>query len=52
MVWLVTFILFAVWFVAKVILGKGGFVHALLLTAMAIAVVKLVARYRAAQHQA
>lgn len=51
MVWLLSLILFAVWFIAKVAFGKGGFIHILLLCAVAVAVVKLVARYRAAQHQ-
>lgn len=49
MVWLLSLLLFAIWFFAKVVFGKGGFIHILLLCAVAVAVVKLVARYRAAQ---
>lgn len=49
MVWLVAIALFVVWFVGKFILGKEGFIHVLLLTAIAIAVVQFVADRRAAR---
>ena len=39
MVWLVAIALFVAWFVGKFILGKGGFVHIILLCAVAVAVV-------------
>ncbi|MDQ3684990.1 MAG: DUF5670 family protein [Acidobacteriota bacterium] len=52
MVWVLPLILFAVWFIAKVAFGKGGFIHFVLLCAVAVAVVELVALYRAAQRQA
>ena len=38
MVWLVAIALFVAWFVGKFILGKGGFVHIILLCAVAVAV--------------
>ena len=41
--------LFAAWFVAKFVLGKEGFIHILLLCAVAIAVVRLVHERRAAR---
>ncbi len=48
-VWLVAAALFAAWFVGKFILGKEGFIHILLLCAVAVAVVQFVADRRAAQ---
>jgi len=51
MVWVLPLSLFAIWFFARVVLGKGGLIHILLLCAIAVAVVELVARYRAAQRQ-
>ncbi|HVF48435.1 MAG TPA: lmo0937 family membrane protein [Pyrinomonadaceae bacterium] len=48
MIWTIAAVLFVVW-LAGLALGKGGFLHILLLCAVAIAVVQLVARYRAAQ---
>lgn len=47
-IWVIALVLFAVWLVG-VLLGKGGFLHILILCAVAIAVVQLVARRRAAQ---
>ena len=48
MIWTIALVLFVVW-LAGVIFGKGGFLHILLLCAVAIVVVQLVGRYRAAQ---
>lgn len=48
MVWLVALILFVVW-LAGLALGKGGFLHIMLLCAVAVAFVQWVADYRAAQ---
>ena len=48
-IWLIALTLFVVWAAAKFALGKGGFVHILLLCAVAVAVVQWVADYRAAQ---
>ena len=48
-IWLIALTLFVVWAAAKFAFGKGGFVHILLLCAVAVAVVQWVADYRAAQ---
>jgi uncharacterized membrane protein len=48
LVWLVSIILFLMWLVC-VLAGKGGFIHILILCAVAIAVVEWAARRRAAQ---
>lgn len=40
--------LFAAWLVGKFVLGRGGFIHILLLCAVAIAVVQFVHERRAA----
>ena len=48
-VWLLAISLFAAWFAGKFILGKGGFVHILLLCAVAVAVVQFVHDRRAAR---
>ena len=41
--------LFAAWLVGKFVLGKGGFIHILLLCAVSVAVVQLVHERRAAR---
>ncbi len=46
--WFVAFALFIVWLLG-VLLSKGGFLHILLLCAIAIVVVQFVADRRAAQ---
>ncbi|MGH9944464.1 MAG: lmo0937 family membrane protein [Pyrinomonadaceae bacterium] len=46
--WLISFALFAVWLVG-LLLGKGGFLHILILCAIAIALVQWVAQRRASQ---
>ncbi|MFL6227567.1 MAG: hypothetical protein ACJ741_02175 [Pyrinomonadaceae bacterium] len=48
MLWLIALILFAVWLV-QVLRGKGGFVHIMILCAVAIAVVQWAAHRRAAR---
>lgn len=48
MIWTIAAGLFVAWLVGLA-LGKGGFLHILLLCAVAVAVVQMVARYRAAQ---
>ena len=48
--WAVSGILFIVWFVLKVLLHKGGFVHILLLSAISVFVVQLIA-YRKTRYQ-
>jgi Na+-translocating ferredoxin:NAD+ oxidoreductase RnfD subunit len=48
-IWLVALALFAAWFVATVFFGKGGFIHILLLNAIAVAVVQFVHDRRAAR---
>ena len=49
MIWLIALVLFVAWFVGKVVFDRGGFIHILLLCAIAVSVVQLVAAYRAAQ---
>ncbi|MGI9104945.1 MAG: lmo0937 family membrane protein [Pyrinomonadaceae bacterium] len=46
--WIVALAIFVLWLTLWLI-GKGGFIHMLLLTAVAIAVVQWVADRRAAQ---
>ena len=41
--WVLIGILFAIWFVLKFVMHKGGFVHILLLTAISIMVVQILA---------
>lgn len=48
MQWYVALALFLIWLI-EVLRGKGGFVHILLLSAMAIAFVQWAADHRAAQ---
>jgi hypothetical protein len=48
--WLVSALLFVIWFVLKFLLHKGGFVHILLLGAISIFVVQLIA-YRKTRYQ-
>ncbi|MCA1591832.1 MAG: DUF5670 family protein [Acidobacteria bacterium] len=49
MIWLIAAALFIAWFVGKFILGREGFVHILLLCAVAVALVQFVADRRAAR---
>jgi hypothetical protein len=48
-IWLLAIGLFVVWLVATVFFGKGGFIHILLLNAIAIALVQFVHDVRAAK---
>jgi FtsH-binding integral membrane protein len=48
-IWLLALGLFVTWAVAKFALGKSGFVHILILCAVAVAVVQWVADRRAAR---
>lgn len=48
--WVVSGILFVLWFVLKFVLHKGGFVHILLLSAISVFVVQLMA-YRKTRYQ-
>ena len=41
--------LFAAWIIGKFVLGRGGFIHILLLCAVAVGVVQLVHERRAAR---
>jgi hypothetical protein len=47
--WYIAIGLFVAWFAGKFVFGKGGFIHILLLCAVAVALVQWVAHYRAAQ---
>ena len=47
-IWIIAAVLFAVWLV-QVLRGKGGFVHILILCAVAVAVVQWAAERRAAR---
>jgi hypothetical protein len=46
-IWSLAAVLFAAWFLGKFVLGKEGFVHILLLCAVATAVVQFVHDRRA-----
>ena len=50
--WPVSAILFVVWFVLKVLLHKGGYVHLLLLTAISFAVVQFITDRKTRYHRA
>jgi hypothetical protein len=41
--WAVVGVLLAVWLVLKFGLGKGGFIHIVLVTALSIAIVQIIA---------
>ena len=47
-IWLIALALFVAWLVG-LLLGRGGFLHILILCAVAVAFVQLVARHRASQ---
>ena len=47
--WFVSASLFIVWFALKFALGKGGYIHILLIAAISVLVVQLVA-YRKTQY--
>jgi hypothetical protein len=49
MLWIIGGVLIALWFVLKVILHKGGFIHILLLIGISLLVVEFAA-YRKARH--
>ena len=49
--WVAFTILMAVWFVLKFILHKGGYVHMVLIAAIAIMVVELLAVRNARYHK-
>ena len=49
--WIAFSILMAVWFVLKVILHKGGYVHIILIAAVSILVVKLIAIRKTQYHK-
>jgi hypothetical protein len=49
MLWLIAFVLFVIWFVLLIIGKGGGFIHLLILNAIAIAIVKFAAVRRASQ---
>jgi hypothetical protein len=48
MIWIIGIALALIWFVEKFILHKGGFIHMLLLFAIAVLVIQWVAKRRAA----
>ena len=47
MIWVIGIALAVIWFVQKFIFHKGGFVHMLLLCAIAVLVIQYVAHRRA-----
>ena len=49
-IWLISLVLFVAWLTGKVVFGKGGFIHVLLLCAVAVALVQWVHERRAAQN--
>lgn len=46
--WIIVFLLFAIWLIG-LLMGKGGFIHILILNAIALAVVKYTAVRRASR---
>lgn len=48
-VWIVSAALFVVWFVLKVLMGKGGYIHIILLCAIGAAFVRFMQERRTAQ---
>ncbi len=48
-IWLISAALFVAWLAGKFVFGKEGFIHILLLCAVAVAVVQLVHERRAAR---
>lgn len=50
-IWLIAAVLFAAWLVGKFVLGKEGFVHILLLCAVATALVQYVHDRRAREEE-
>jgi len=48
-IWILSFGLFVIWFVCKFLLGKGGFIHILLLCAISLAFVQWIAERRKRQ---
>ena len=49
--WLAFTILMVLWFILKVLLHKGGYVHMFLVAAIAILVVRLIAQRKAQYHK-
>ena len=49
--WIITGGLLAVWFILKVLLHKGGYVHILLIAAISVLVVQLLAYRNARYHK-
>jgi hypothetical protein len=49
--WIVSALLFVIWFVLKFLLHKGGFVHILLLTAISVFVVQVLAYRKTRYHR-
>ena len=49
--WQALTILMVLWFILKVLLHKGGYVHMLLVAAIAILVVQLIAERKASYHK-
>ncbi|HZT60065.1 MAG TPA: DUF5670 family protein [Pyrinomonadaceae bacterium] len=47
--WFISAGFFVAWFVCAFVLGKGGYIHILLLTAISLAVVQLAQERRTAQ---
>ena len=49
--WVAFSILMALWLILKFVLHKGGYVHMILIAAIAIMVVELIARRNARYHR-
>jgi len=49
--WLLALVLFVIWLAGTLFFGKGGFIHILLLNAVAIALVQFIHDRRAARPQ-
>jgi predicted tellurium resistance membrane protein TerC len=49
--WLITSLIFLVWFILKVLLHKGGYVHILLLLSLSMVGVRLMAERKTRYHK-
>jgi hypothetical protein len=49
--WIAFTILMVLWFILKVVLHKGGYVHMMLVAAISIAVVQLIAERKNRYHK-
>jgi hypothetical protein len=49
--WPAVAVLLIVWFVLKFVMGKGGFIHILLVTALSVAIVQILTDRKTRYHR-